>query len=60
MNKDKLLRIIDKLLKTMSSKREGIIAETSPLDEWTDGWTDCYYERQEKILRNLILQMDMR
>lgn len=44
MKKDKILHIIDKdkLLKTMSSKREGIIAETSPLDEWVDGWTDCY------------------
>lgn len=44
MNKDNMFHIIDKdkLLKTMSPKREGIIAETSPLDEWVDGWTDCY------------------
>lgn len=44
MKKDKLPHIIDKLLKTMSSEREGIIAETSPLDEWADGWIDCYDE----------------
>ena len=44
MNKDNMFHIIDKdkLLKTMSPKREGIIAETSPFDEWVDGWTDCY------------------
>ena len=43
MNKDNMFHIIDKdkLLKTMSPKREGI-AETSPLYEWVDGQTDCY------------------
>lgn len=54
MKKDKILHIIDKdkLLKTMSLEQEGIIAETSPLDEWVDGWTDCY-DQWLKAVENL-------
>lgn len=54
MNKDNMFHIIDKdkLLKTMSSKREGIIAETSPLYEWVDGWTD-YYDEWLNAFENL-------
>lgn len=54
MKKDNMLHIIDKdkLLKTMSPKREGIIAETSPLDDWADGWTD-YYGQWLNAVENL-------
>ena len=54
MNKDNMFHIIDKdkLLKTMSPKREGIIAETSPLYEWVDGWTD-YYDEWLNAFENL-------
>lgn len=56
MKKDNMLHIIDKdkLLKTMSPKREGIIAETSPLDEWVDGWTDCYDEMNRKTIEEYV------
>lgn len=36
----------------MSLEQEGIIAETSPLDEWTDGWTD-YYNQWLNAVENL-------
>ena len=56
MNKDNMFHIIDKdkLLKTMSPKREGIIVETSPLDEWVDGWTDCYDEMNRKTIEEYV------
>lgn len=56
MNKDNMFHIIDKdkLLKTMSPKREGIIAETSPLYEWVDGWTDCYDEINRKTIEEYV------
>ena len=56
MNKDNMFHIIDKdkLLKTMSLKREGIIAETSPLDDWADGWTDCYDEMNRKTIEEYV------
>lgn len=56
MNKDNMFHIIDKdkLLKTMSPKREGIIAETSPLYEWVDGWTDCYDEMNRKTIEEYV------
>lgn len=55
MNKDNMFHIIDKdkLLKTMSPKREGI-AETSPLYEWVDGWTDCYDEMNRKTIEEYV------
>ena len=60
MNKDNMFHIIDKdkLLKTMSPKREGIIAETSPLYEWVDGWTDCYDEMNRKIIEEYVETLD--
>lgn len=56
MNKDNMFHIIDKdkLLKTMSPKREGIIAETSPLYEWVDGWSDCYDEMNRKTIEEYV------
>lgn len=54
MKKDKILHIIDKdkLLKTMIPKQTKIAVETSSLDEWAGGWTDCYDERLN-VIKNL-------
>lgn len=32
----------DKLLEIMSREQMRMAIKCSPLDEWVDGWTDCY------------------
>ena len=42
----------DKLLEIMSREQMRIAIKCSPLDEWVDGWTDCY-DQWLKAVENL-------